>query len=242
MSGTGKTSLPVAFGRWTASTTSVVPVQPTWKERSDMLGYYNEFTGTFSETPLLRALYEAGGDDEAKLIVLDAANIARIEYYFAEFLSLLELPDEKARILQVAPSSMPGDPVRLPKGSLTLPNNIWFILTANNDDSTFAISDKVYDRAMVLDLDNRASPFEAPVVPPIPFSADYLKRLSKRAIRKYSLTKRDERRIATLDAFLRTEIHIGFGNRITRQIKIEVFTKRLMKFIDGIYLLFDRPL
>ncbi|MBO4540416.1 MAG: hypothetical protein J5736_00355, partial [Bacilli bacterium] len=84
MSGTGKTSLPVAFGKWVQAMTSVVPVQPTWKERSDMLGYYNEFTGTFSETPLLRSLYEAGGDNRVRLIVLDEANIARIEYYFAE--------------------------------------------------------------------------------------------------------------------------------------------------------------
>ena len=219
MSGTGKTSLPVAFGKWVKAMTSVVPVQPTWKERSDMLGYYNEFTGTFSETPLLRSLYEAGGDNRLRLIVLDEANIARIEYYFAEFLSLLELPDEKARIIQVAPSALPGDPMRLDGGQMTLPANVWFILTANNDDSTFAISDKVYDRAMVLDLDKRAEAFDAPAVPSVPLTAEYLTRLAKRAERRYALTKRDERRISQLDEFLRNEMHIGFGNRITRQIK-----------------------
>ena len=48
MSGTGKTSLPVAVGEWLASPTEVIPVQPTWKERSDILGYYNEFTGAYS--------------------------------------------------------------------------------------------------------------------------------------------------------------------------------------------------
>ncbi len=219
MSGTGKTSLPVAFGKWIANMTDVVPVQPTWKERSDMLGYYNEFTGTFSETPLLRALYEAGGNDQVQLIVLDEANIARIEYYFAEFLSLLELPDTKARVLQVAPSELPGDPIRLPQGSLTLPSNVWFILTANNDDSTFAISDKVYDRAMVLDLDKRAEAFQSPETDQVRLSEKGFNTLCKRAMRRYALTRRDQRRIAQLDEFLRTEMHIGFGNRITRQIK-----------------------
>ena len=219
MSGTGKTSLPVAFGKWTQATTSVVPVQPTWKERSDMLGYYNEFTGTFSETPLLRSLYEAGADNRLRLIVLDEANIARIEYYFAEFLSLLELPDEKARIIQVAPSALPGDPIRLDSGSMTLPSNVWFILTANNDDSTFAISDKVYDRAMVLDLDKRAEAFQSPETDQVRLSEKGFNTLCKRAMRRYALTRRDQRRIAQLDEFLRTEMHIGFGNRITRQIK-----------------------
>ena len=219
MSGTGKTSLPVAFGKWVQAMTSVVPVQPTWKERSDMLGYYNEFTGTFSETPLLRSLYEAGGDNRIRLIVLDEANIARIEYYFAEFLSLLELPDEKARIIQVAPSGLPGDPFRLDGGSMTLPANVWFILTANNDDSTFAISDKVYDRAMVLDLDKRAEAFQCGPGSKINISDKGFNTLCKRAKRRYALTRRDSRRISQLDEFLRTEMHIGFGNRITRQIK-----------------------
>ena len=48
MSGTGKTSLPVAWGKFTNVQTTVVPVQPMWKERSDLIGYYNEFTGKFN--------------------------------------------------------------------------------------------------------------------------------------------------------------------------------------------------
>ncbi len=117
MSGTGKTSLPVAFGVYIGSSTDVVPVQPTWKERSDVLGYYNEFTGAYSESELLKALYSAGGTDAVKLIVLDEANIARVEYYFAEFLSLLELPDPSRRRVPAAPSGMAGDPRRMDGGS-----------------------------------------------------------------------------------------------------------------------------
>ena len=219
MSGTGKTSLPVAFGKFISETTSVVPVQPTWKERSDLLGYYNEFTGKFSETPLLSALYAAGTTDSVRLVVLDEVNIARIEYYFAEFLSLLELPDENARVLSIAPSGMPNDPKRMVNGSMLLPENVFFIGTANNDDSTFAISDKVYDRASVMDLDRRAEPFHAEGYEQKNLSMQRLKRLNAEAQRRYALTERDLRKIGELDAFLRSSFRVSFGNRILRQIK-----------------------
>ena len=219
MSGTGKTSLPVAFGKFISETTSVIPVQPTWKERSDLLGYYNEFTGKFSETPLLSALYAAGTTDSVRLVVLDEVNIARIEYYFAEFLSLLELPDENARVLSIAPSGMPNDPKRMVNGSMLLPENVFFIGTANNDDSTFAISDKVYDRASVMDLDKRAEPFHAEGYEQKNLSMQRLKRLNAEAQRRYALTERDLRKIGELDAFLRSSFRVSFGNRILRQIK-----------------------
>ena len=90
MSGTGKTSLPVAWGKFTRVPTTVVPVQPMWKERSDLIGYFNEFTGKFNESMILEKLYEANKTNKIYLIVLDEMNIARVEYYFAEFLSLKE--------------------------------------------------------------------------------------------------------------------------------------------------------
>ncbi|MCI1735480.1 MAG: hypothetical protein LKM30_07090 [Bacilli bacterium] len=218
MSGTGKTSLPVAFGKFVLSPAHVVPVQPTWKERSDMLGYYNEFTGRFSETPLLEALYEAGTDDAVRLIVLDEANIAHIEYYFAEFLSLLELPDQQSRLLPVASSGMPGDPKRLVSGMLPLPENVFFVCTANNDDSTFAISDKVYDRASVIDLESRAVPFRSPSAAPVRLSAPELMALGKDAQRRYPLSRRDLALVSGLDSYLRDTFRVSFGNRILRQI------------------------
>jgi hypothetical protein len=59
MSGTGKTSLPNAFGKYVENGAVIVPIQPMWKERTDLLGYYNEFTKKFNETQLLETLYEA---------------------------------------------------------------------------------------------------------------------------------------------------------------------------------------
>ena len=219
MSGTGKTSLPVAWGVYLGSTTDVVPVQPTWKERADVLGYYNEFTGRYSESPLLKSLYAASGTDAMRIVVLDEANIARVEYYFAEFLSLLELPDSASRRLPVAPSGMEGDPDRMEGGMIPLPDNVWFVMTANNDDSTFAFSDKVYDRASVMDLDSRAEPFDAPRRPAARLGWPQLSKMFDEAAARYSLTGRDLRRVSKIDAWLRENLGLSFGNRILLQMR-----------------------
>ena len=160
MSGTGKTSLAYAFGEFVDNEAVVIPIQPMWKERTDLIGYYNEFTKKFNETTMLCTLYEANLNNDLYALVLDEMNIARIEYYFAEFLSLLELPNPEGRNLDVVSDKWKNDPKLLKNGKLRLPVNMWFIGTANNDDSTFAISDKVYDRAMVMNLDKKAKPFE----------------------------------------------------------------------------------
>ena len=109
-----------------------------------LIGYYNEFTKRFNETLLLEKMYEANYSRDMYITVLDEMNIARVEYYFAEFLSLLELPDPEERYLTVVSDTWESDPAQLKSGRIKLPVNMWFIGTANNDDSTFAISDKVY--------------------------------------------------------------------------------------------------
>ena len=59
ISGTGKTSLAYAFGKFVQNDACIIPVQPSWRERSDLLGYFNEFTKRFNETELLEKIYEA---------------------------------------------------------------------------------------------------------------------------------------------------------------------------------------
>ena len=222
MSGTGKTSLAYAFGEFVDNKTIVVPIQPMWKERTDLIGYYNEFTRKFNETTLLYKMYEANYNEEIYITVLDEMNIARVEYYFAEFLSLLEIPNPDGRNLDVVSDKWENDPKLLRKGKLRLPTNMWFIGTANNDDSTFAISDKVYDRAMVLNLDKKATPFEAPKTPTIKISANYLQLLFERAQREYDISDRNLRRIKKLDEYMIQTFHITFGNRIMKQIRAYV--------------------
>ena len=93
-------------------------------------------------------------------------NIARVEYYFAEMLSVLEMPNQTEWNLELVASSWDNDPKHLTEGKLQIPPNVWYIGTANNDDSTFAVSDKVYDRALVINLDSKGVEFEAPETGP----------------------------------------------------------------------------
>ena len=220
MSGTGKTSIAVAFGKYINNLSTVVPVQPMWKEKSDLLGYYNEFTGKFNETTILKKLYEAGYSDKLFIIVLDEMNIARVEYYFSEFLSLLELPPNSERMLAIASGGDIGDPEKMSHGRILLPDNVWFLGTANNDDSTFAISDKVYDRAMVMNLNYRADKYTVDrKVESAHFSVEKFKELVTNARNKYPLTDEAKAKLKVLDEYLVSTFHITFGNRIMMQIR-----------------------
>ena len=92
ISGTGKTSLPHSFSRFLCNPATMVSVQPSFRDRTELLGYFNEFSKRFNETEFLRALYEANYREEPSMVILDEMNLARIEYYFAEMLSILEMP------------------------------------------------------------------------------------------------------------------------------------------------------
>ena len=218
MSGTGKTSLAHAFGSFIDNSSTIIPVQPMWKERTDLVGYYNEFTKKFNETLLLEKMYEANYSDDIYVTVLDEMNIARVEYYFAEFLSLLELPNPEERYIDVVSDRWDTDPSQLKDGRIKLPANMWFIGTANNDDSTFAISDKVYDRAMILNLDAKSERFIAPKTDKVRISAKQFERLVKEATEEYEISARNKKRLEALDEYLIAHFHITFGNRIMKQI------------------------
>ena len=219
MSGTGKTSLAYAFGEYLKNPSVIVPIQPMWKERTDLIGYYNEFTKRFNETVLLQKMYEANYSKDIYVTVLDEMNIARVEYYFAEFLSLLELPNPESRYLDVVSDKWENDPKLLKNGQLRLPENMWFIGTANNDDSTFSISDKVYDRAMVMNLDRKSQYFEAEPTEGMKLSYERWQSLVRDAQKEYGITNRNVRRIRKLDEYMIDKFHITFGNRIMKQIR-----------------------
>ena len=222
MSGTGKTSLAHAFGSFIDNSSTIIPVQPMWKERTDLIGYYNEFTKKFNETLLLEKMYEANYSADMYITVLDELNIARVEYYFAEFLSLLELPDPEERYIDVVSDRWETDPGQLKDGRIKLPANMWFIGTANNDDSTFAISDKVYDRAMILDLDTKCERFIAPRTEKTHISAKQFEELVREATEEYEISARNKKRLEELDKYLIDHFHITFGNRIMKQINMYI--------------------
>ncbi len=131
-------------------------VSPDWTDHRALLGYYNPILGQYVTTPLLTLLLHAhtvwqqskqrGVESPPFFVILDEMNLARVEYYFADFLSSLES----------------GEPIRLHAGEvpdvqhipslLTIPPNVFFTGTVNVDETTSMLSPKVLDRAYVLQL------------------------------------------------------------------------------------------
>ena len=222
ISGTGKTSLPYTLGKYFLNDATIASVQPSWRERSELFGYFNEFTKKFNETEVLKRIYESSYNDDVNIIVLDEMNIARIEYYFAEMLSILEMPNPAEWKIELVPSRWEDDPVRLEDGKLTIPQNVWYIGTANNDDSTFAVSDKVYDRAVVINLDSKGMPFEAPATEPKPVSYSYIDSLYKKAVNEHPIEDSVLDKIGKLDLYVIDKFRVAFGNRIMKQMKVFV--------------------
>ena len=222
ISGTGKTSLPYTLGKYFLNDATIASVQPSWRDRSELFGYFNEFTKKFNETEVLKRIYESSYNDDVNIIVLDEMNIARIEYYFAEMLSVLEMPNPAEWKIELVPSSWPDDPKRLVDGKLTIPQNVWYIGTANNDDSTFAVSDKVYDRALVINLDSKGMPFEAPKTEAKNVSFSYIESLYQKAIEEHPIHDEMLKKIEKLDLYVIERFRVAFGNRIMKQMKIFV--------------------
>lgn len=156
LSGTGKTSLPLQFAKAIGGDASVVEVQAGWRDRDDLFGYYNAFEGRYYESEFTKALYRASmpkWSSSPVVIVLDEMNLSHPEQYFGVMLSKLELAGTgKARIdlvsrpLQHTPRSFIGG------AELPWPRNVWFVGTANHDETTVSFADKTYDRAHVQEL------------------------------------------------------------------------------------------
>ena len=218
ISGTGKTSLPYSFSRYMENSATIVSVQPSYRDRTEILGYFNEFSKRFNETEFLRALYEANYRPDPTLIVLDEMNLARIEYYFAEMLSILEMPNEDEWVLDLVPTAWKGDPVKLDGGKLHVSAATWFIGTANNDDSTFTITDKVYDRAMPIELNERADAFECDLQPHCDITAEHLEYLFQKAKMEHPISDDALDKMQKLDNYLVTRFKLSFGNRIMKQM------------------------
>lgn len=218
ISGTGKTSLPYSFSRYLSNPSTIVSVQPSFRDRTELLGYFNEFSKRFNETEFLRALYEANYRPDPTLIVLDEMNLARIEYYFAEMLSVLEMPNKDEWVLDLVPTAWDGDPVKMDGGKIHVADSTWFIGTANNDDSTFTITDKVYDRAMPIELNERADAFECELQPHCNVTAEHLEYLFQKAQVDYPISDELMNKMQKLDNYLITRFKLSFGNRIMKQL------------------------
>ena len=236
ISGTGKTSLAYAWGKFIKHDAIMASVQPSWRDRTELFGYFNEFTKKFNETEVLKGMYEAGYTDDVYVTVLDEMNIARVEYYFAEMLSILEMPSRDEWIIELVASKWDTDPVRLDDGKLTIPGNMWYIGTINNDDSTFAVTDKVYDRAMPIDINDKGKVFKPIETEAIDINSSYLEGLFDEAKAKNHISEENQDKINRMDDYVIKHFRIAFGNRIVKQMNefVAAYIACGGKEVDGI--------
>lgn len=147
--------------------TVVMAVRPNWTDQRGLLGAYNPLTRQYLATPFLRLLLEARNEQTraAKedrqaapfFLILDEMNLARVEHYFADFLSALESgeplhlhdnPDVEEGLTEGDEQGVP-----VPR-QLSIPTNVFFIGTVNVDESTYMFSPKVLDRAFTIELNS----------------------------------------------------------------------------------------
>ena len=219
ISGTGKTSLAYAWGKFLKHDSCVASVQPSWRDRTDLFGYFNEFTKKFNETDILKEMYIANYTDDVYTIILDEMNLSRVEYYFAEMLSILEMPNKKEWVIEVVPNSWPTDPKKLQFGKIQVPANMWYIGTINNDDSTFAVTDKVYDRAMPIDINDKGKVFVPEQRDAMDVNYSYLDRIFSEAMETYAISQDTLDKIEKMDDYVIAHFRIAFGNRIVAHMK-----------------------
>ena len=152
ISGTGKTWLAQAYARAVGGRELLVPVAPNWTTNEDLLGYLNPISGAYHDTPFSKFLREAALEWESAVggkrepvphyLVLDEMNLARVEYYFATFLSALEVTRRhETASVQLGAEAVPLTP------------NLRFVGTVNVDETTHGFADKVYDRAQLIELE-----------------------------------------------------------------------------------------
>ena len=161
MSGTGKSALVDTYAKALGIGKNVlmIPVRPSWNDDSDLLGYVDLIHMVYrpSDTGFINKIVEASRPENKNkiyLICLDEMNLARVEHYFSQFLSILEKP-VGSRELVLYDEQYAGQLYNSSKypQRISLGDNVKFIGTVNIDESTYHFSDKVLDRANVISLE-----------------------------------------------------------------------------------------
>ncbi len=224
ISGTGKTSLAKAFAKAMGGPCTDIAVQAGWRDRDDLLGHYNAFEKRFYERDCLQALYRAqtpSYENRCNIILLDEMNLSRPEQYFAEFLSALEKNDPRDRLISLSESQLPNAPKRLVEGrKVRVPLNVWFVGTANHDETTNEFADKTYDRAHVMTLPRHEEELKVAPKSKVGFSYRSLKLRFDTAVKKNSSEVHElleELTTSPVTSVLQDRFGLGWGNRLERQ-------------------------
>ncbi|MER2126541.1 hypothetical protein [Solibacillus sp.] len=226
LSGTGKTSLPKIVAHALGGICETIAVQPNWKSKTDLIGFYNHFNDRFMATQFTEELFKAQlpeNRDKFYFIVLDEMNLARVEYYFSDFNSKLELEQSKQVVeLFDTIGRTSGDLADyiIDGNKLRIPPNVFFIGTINEDESTYTLSDKIYDRAQVLDfqaaLSNKVGDMERiEAMPSVSFS-DF--KAAMATIQKVDVTQQS-RPLQEVLQILSEQLYLEIGNRPRRHMR-----------------------
>lgn len=228
ISGTGKTSLPLAFARAVGAGWGLIEVQAGWRDRQDLIGHFNAFERRFYESEFLLALYKAGCPqfkDTPFIIVLDEMNLSHPEQYFADLLSALEQDQQRQKLVLMTAACHPAPKLLKNGKDLQIPPNVWFVGTANHDETTKDFADKTYDRAHVMELPQRRAEFkvtEQRPSQPVAMAAlrasfdNAAKNHHKEAVEAYKFL--DD----CLAEPLGQRFSVGWGNRLERQMQAYV--------------------
>lgn len=226
ISGTGKTSLAKAFAKAMGGFCTDIAVQAGWRDSDDLLGHYNAFEKRFYEKDCLQALYQAQTEawtDRCNIILLDEMNLSRPEQYFAEFLSALEKNNPDERLITLSEKSLEDAPRLLKEQrKILVPKNVWFIGTANHDETTNELADKTYDRAHVMTLPRQEDTFDIHPLSPIRYSFSSLQSRFDKAV---AVNQDDVQELleqlkySDLTSVLAESFDLGWGNRFERQAK-----------------------
>ncbi len=176
VSGTGKSELPKLYAHFGGLNFLSIAVQPTWDSPESLMGYFNAIENKFDATEFLRFFIQTtlsnneepyGLKEAMNIVLLDEMNLAHIELYFAEFLSKLEIKRSKETNISIKLGT--GLTWELPLG-----DNLLFVGTMNEDESTKMLSDKVLDRAFCLNFE-RPKTLKSKQQKPLPNNDGYLK-------------------------------------------------------------------
>lgn len=211
LSGTGKTQLALQYARAIHGLATgekdpflfVCPVRPEWTDPTSLLGYYDVLSGRYEVPRFLEAVLVATAHREVPVfVVLDEMNLARVEYYFSDVLSAMET-EEDMRLHQngVPYEGTTGTPVR---PDLPLPSNLYVIGTINIDETTNPLSNKVLDRAVIIDM----SAVDL---------AGFLDGLAKREPELVTSITAVRERLIMLEGVMAAE-GLGFGYRVAEEV------------------------
>lgn len=247
ISGTGKTKLAQAFASIVGdnsnggqsdiySCSCIIPVQAGWRDNQDLLGYYNAFEKKFYEKPFSKGLYTASTPqfkNRLFFLILDEMNLSHPEQYFADFISAMEqanssIFDPLAVELLSGMSKEIMESKRWPKHlqyeKIIVPPNVWFIGTANHDETTMEFADKTYDRAhvMVMERNTQKTHYQKVTKGAAHWSAEDLRSAFAEAQESAAGEKQAAwvtEKMHALKDVLKSEFDVSFGNRLERQIR-----------------------